>query len=347
MTTATTSNKNTADYKNHENKNKYESEKNLENEESLDSHKGNQNGHYNRNLSSRISDEDEDEDDDDDDDEDDDDKKTTNINTKCNNSKNNNSKNNDNENNNESDDYSDYDEEEFTKNLTTQEISIFFYGLCLLPFTNPGVIKSDPNEDIVEFMNLLENQKNIPDICPTCDIHKPLRAKHCKFCKYCVARYDHHCIWVNNCVGSSNHRLFVLILALYSFIAFPMYYVVIKFLQLDQNAPLFDDGYYQAIEYYYNTHRMVSIFFIYGLLAWIWILKLLSAQILGIIFNCTLNEVLNITRYAYLRKEGTWNIFHRGVLYNIKEFFFESKKWYTSFFDPTTDSKNDFKKKNK
>lgn len=41
---------------------------------------------------------------------------------------------------------------------------------------------------------------------------QPMRSKHCQTCQHCVRRYDHHCPWIENCVGEKNHRWFVLYL---------------------------------------------------------------------------------------------------------------------------------------
>jgi palmitoyltransferase len=45
--------------------------------------------------------------------------------------------------------------------------------------------------------------------CGFCDIDQPLRARHCEDCGRCVRRYDHHCPWLDTCVGENNHRFFL------------------------------------------------------------------------------------------------------------------------------------------
>ena len=44
-------------------------------------------------------------------------------------------------------------------------------------------------------------------MCRRCQAFKPPRAHHCSICKRCIIKMDHHCPWVNNCVGIGNHKV--------------------------------------------------------------------------------------------------------------------------------------------
>lgn len=44
-------------------------------------------------------------------------------------------------------------------------------------------------------------------MCRRCQSYKPPRAHHCSICKRCIIKMDHHCPWINNCVGIGNHKV--------------------------------------------------------------------------------------------------------------------------------------------
>eukprot|EP00730_Choanoeca_flexa_P001164 TRINITY_DN10510_c0_g1_i5.p1 TRINITY_DN10510_c0_g1~~TRINITY_DN10510_c0_g1_i5.p1 ORF type:complete len:192 (+),score=1.39 TRINITY_DN10510_c0_g1_i5:398-973(+) len=45
--------------------------------------------------------------------------------------------------------------------------------------------------------------------CQRCNCYRPQGAHHCSICQRCVLNMDHHCPWVNNCVGRHNQLHFV------------------------------------------------------------------------------------------------------------------------------------------
>eukprot|EP01053_Blabericola_migrator_P007965 Blabericola_migrator_1__7964@NODE_4085_length_1339_cov_404_020440_g2522_i0_p1_GENE_NODE_4085_length_1339_cov_404_020440_g2522_i0NODE_4085_length_1339_cov_404_020440_g2522_i0_p1_ORF_typecomplete_len303_score9_18DHHC/PF01529_20/9_9e02DHHC/PF01529_20/9_4e34UPF0121/PF03661_13/8_2e02UPF0121/PF03661_13/0_61_NODE_4085_length_1339_cov_404_020440_g2522_i03961304 len=55
------------------------------------------------------------------------------------------------------------------------------------------------------------SQYQICHRCIPCRLRIP-RVHHCSACKQCIKRLDHHCPWVNGCVGEENYHYFIVFL---------------------------------------------------------------------------------------------------------------------------------------
>ncbi|NXH14471.1 ZDHC4 palmitoyltransferase, partial [Bucco capensis] len=77
---------------------------------------------------------------------------------------------------------------------------------------DPGIITRSNHASLLQIYAYdgVLFQKGI--LCPTCNMEKPARSKHCTFCGVCVHRLDHHCVWLNSCIGAFNAKYFLLYL---------------------------------------------------------------------------------------------------------------------------------------
>jgi len=102
-----------------------------------------------------------------------------------------------------------------TRSMKIAVVTIVFAPytfIFLSAFTDPGFIDHE-NHDLHGTLYPYDHIIFHPGkLCTTCNLAKPARSKHCSLCGHCIARADHHCIFINACVGYGNLHWFLLLL---------------------------------------------------------------------------------------------------------------------------------------
>jgi palmitoyltransferase ZDHHC6 len=129
---------------------------------------------------------------------------------------------------------------------------LIFYNFFNAIFLGPGYVPKNWKPDNVEDEARLQ-------FCSVCNSYKAPRSHHCRKCKRCVLKMDHHCPWINTCCGHANHASFFWFL-FYAPLGCIHAVIVLSF------------GLYRAIfrnyYIYYNVKEVPIVFLeVYGIIA--------------------------------------------------------------------------------
>uniref|UniRef100_A0A8C4UPQ5 Palmitoyltransferase n=1 Tax=Falco tinnunculus TaxID=100819 RepID=A0A8C4UPQ5_FALTI len=208
---------------------------------------------------------------------------------------------------------------------------------------NPGIITKSNHASLVKIYPYdgVLFQKGI--VCPTCNMEKPARSKHCRFCSTCVHRFDHHCVWVNNCIGSFNAKYFFLYLFTLTAMAATIAVITTAFLiqvvllsNMMYGSYIDDQGQEHAVEILFLIQHLFLTFpRIVFMLGFVILLTLVLGayccfNLYLALTNQTSNEWHKSRRYGcshhvtlqpYDRGVVYKNLYSKGIWINLKEIF--------------------------
>lgn len=209
-----------------------------------------------------------------------------------------------------------------------------FFRCC---FGDPGYLTASHLAKCQTIVELAESDGfNVAHFCTTCLLRRPLRSKHCSVCNRCVAKFDHHCPWVNNCIGASNHRYFVYYLLSLALLCLLYVHSCSVYFQWVCLATFSEHGFFSSLSIIASCDTWVMWTCVNALIHAVWVTCLFFCQLYQIVWLAmTTNERINAGRYNYQRIVSGGDDadnsaicccsyqspFDGGVIANCREFF--------------------------
>ncbi|KAJ6857464.1 protein S-acyltransferase 24-like [Populus alba x Populus x berolinensis] len=192
-------------------------------------------------------------------------------------------------------------------------------GYIRMNVHDPQNMKDDEPLLKIEINNPALLTGNWSQLCATCKIVRPLRAKHCSTCDRCVEQFDHHCPWVSNCIGKKNKWEFFAFLVLEVSAMLITGGVTLTRVLTDPFAPSSLGAW---INHAVSHHTGAISFLIMDFFLFFGVAVLTIVQASQISRNITTNEMANALRYSYLRGPGGRfrNPFDHGCKKNCSDF---------------------------
>ena len=162
-----------------------------------------------------------------------------------------------------------YVEENIDSQFASKIIFMVLSIILMLDFiyimnTDAGVIKDRKKESLLE---LVEQNQNIKKLCPYCMVDQLDYSKHCFLCKKCIEVYDHHCHWINNCIGLANKKKFIAFLCILLSVIIVDYFISLQVLFMPATEKYVVKGYVLGNTFYKivisGIMSLVTLFFFF------------------------------------------------------------------------------------